>query len=111
MRQLEHEEIKLQLGGMLFTWDDEKERINIRKHGIDFKEAASAFLDINAVFEENYVDDYTGEERFNVIGRFTGPLMYVVFVERVTIGGNDIIRIISARDANKEERKRYVSGY
>ena len=110
MKRVEHEEIKLRLGDMFFTWDDEKERINIRKHGIDFKEAASAFLDINAVFEENYVDDYTGEERFNVIGRFTGPLMYVVFVECITIGGNDIIRIISARRAEKKERIRYVNG-
>ncbi|MBQ7594834.1 MAG: BrnT family toxin [Synergistaceae bacterium] len=111
MKKIENAEIKLELGGMLFTWDDEKEKINIRKHGIDFTTAASVFNDFDAVFEDNSVDDYTGEERFDVIGLFAGYLMYVVYVERLTIDNNDIIRIISARDANKEERKRYVNGH
>ena len=35
-KHIEKAEIKLRLGDMLFTWDDEKEKINIRKHGIDF---------------------------------------------------------------------------
>ena len=38
-------EIKFKLGSMLFTWDDEKEKINIRKHGIDFASAAGVFDD------------------------------------------------------------------
>ncbi|MBR1438340.1 MAG: BrnT family toxin [Synergistaceae bacterium] len=111
MKQIEHDEIKLRLGDMLFTWDDEKEKINIRKHGLDFTVASSVFLDLDAVFEDNSVDEYTGEERFDVIGMFAGPLMFVVYVERVTIDDDDIIRIISARDANREERKRYVNGH
>ena len=113
MKHVESEEIKLRLGDMLFTWDDEKERINIRKHRLDFTVAASVFLDCDAFFEDNSIDEYTGEERFDVIGMFAGPLMYVVYVERVIADdeGTDIIRIISARDANKEERKRYVNGY
>ena len=36
--------------------------------------------------------------------------MFVVFAERTTIDGSDIIRIISARRATKEEKKRYVNG-
>ena len=36
--------------------------------------------------------------------------MFVVYVERIQIDGNDIIRIISARRAEKEERRRYVNG-
>ncbi len=32
MKRIEHEEIKLELDGMLFTWNDEKEKLNIRKH-------------------------------------------------------------------------------
>ena len=35
-KHIEKAEIKLRLGDMLFTWDDEKEKINIRKYGIDF---------------------------------------------------------------------------
>ncbi|MBR0256313.1 MAG: BrnT family toxin, partial [Synergistaceae bacterium] len=45
MKQTEHDEIKLRIGDMLFTWDDEKEQINIRKHDIDFRTAASVFID------------------------------------------------------------------
>ena len=111
MKQVEHEEIKLRLGDMLFTWDDEKEKINIRKHGIDFKTAASVFVDSYLYIESNSVDDYTGEERFDAIGMIAGNrTIFVVYVDRVAIGGEDIIRIISARRAEKEERKRYVDG-
>ena len=107
---IEDNEIKLELDGMLFTWDDEKEKINIRKHGINFSLAALVFADIDAVFEPNTIDEFTGEERFDVIGVFSGIMLFVVYVERLTVNGNDIIRIISARKAEKEERERYVNG-
>ncbi|MBQ4469210.1 MAG: BrnT family toxin [Synergistaceae bacterium] len=108
--KIEQDEIKLELGGMLFTWDDEKEKINIRKHGIDFTTAAAAFFDEDAVYESNSVDEITGEERFDIIGWLVSKLMFVVYVERITINGNDIIRVISAREATKEEKIRYVNG-
>ena len=107
---MEHNEIKLRLGNVFFTWDDEKEKINIRKHGIHFASAAAVFFDDGAVYEFNSVDEITGEERWDVIGWIIGKLMFVVYVERVTIDGNDIIRIISAREAVKEEKIRYVNG-
>ena len=111
MRQVEYEEIKLQLGGMLFTWDDEKERINIRKHGVDFSVAANIFIDKDAVIEFNSVDDYTGEERWDIVGMFNKIMLFVVYVERIKVGDDDIIRIISARKAVKKEVRRYVNGY
>ena len=111
MRQIEHDEIKLRLDGMLFTWDDNKERINIRKHGIDFRAAARVFVDIDAILEFNSVDDYTGEERWDAIGLFDAGIVFVVYVERTTVDDNDIIRIISARYADRKEKKRYVFSY
>lgn len=111
MKHIEDAEIKLELGDMLFTWDDEKEKANIRKHGVDFKEAAAVFIDKDAVFEFNSVDEYTGEERWDAIGWMKGPMYFVVYVERLTKGNNDIIRIISARLANRKEKKRYFDGY
>lgn len=112
MKQTEHEEIKLELEGMLFTWDDEKEKINFQKHGIHFEIAASVFLDTALFTEHNSVDEYTGEERFDAIGAIGGnTTIFVVYVERVTIEDNDIIRIISARKAERNERRRYVNGY
>ncbi len=110
MKQIEHEEIKLKLDGMLFTWDDEKEKINFRKHGIHFSAAAGIFTDIDAVIEENSIDEFTGEERMNIIGMLSRITMFVVYAERVTIDDNDIIRIISARRAERNEIRRYVYG-
>ena len=111
MKHTEYEEVKLRLGDMSFTWDDEKERINISKHGVDFKAAARVFLDEDVLLEYNSVDDGTGEERWDAIGYFEAGIMFVVYVERVTIDDNDIIRIISARYAERKEKKRYVKGY
>ena len=108
MKLIEHAEIKLELDGMLFTWDDEKERINIRKHGIDFKAAAAVFFDDYATYEYNSVDNVTGEERLSVTGWLAGKVMFVVYVERVTVGDEDIIRIISAREATRKEKMRYA---
>ena len=110
MKQIEQDEIKLELGGMLFTWNDEKEKINFRKHGIHFSSAAAIFTDIDAVIEKNSVDEFTGEERMNIIGSFSDIVMFVVYVERINIAGNDIIRIISARKAERNEKRRYVYG-
>ena len=110
MKQIEHDVIKLQLGDMLFTWDDEKEKINIRKHGLDFTSAAAVFFDDHFTYDCNSVDEVTGEERFNITGWLAGKIMFVVFVERITVDGNDIIRIISAREATRKEKIRYANG-
>ena len=112
MKQIEQDEIKLELGGMLFTWNDEKEQLNIRKHNMDFKTAASVFIDSALFVEYNSTDNYTGEERFDAIGAIGGnTTIFVVYVERITVNNNDIIRIISARKTTKEERRKYVNGY
>ena len=110
MKQIEHEEIKLELEGMLFTWNDEKEKINIRKHGVRFKDAAAVFIDDGAVIRDNSVDDNTGEERFDIIGMAYNNLMFVVYVERITIDSKDVIRIISARLAERKEERIYAYG-
>ena len=62
------------------------------------------------MLEYNSVDKYTGEERWNAIGAFEAGILFVVYVERITIDDNDIIRIISARRAERDEKRRYVYG-
>ena len=109
MKQIEHTEIKLELGGMLFTWDDEKEKINIRKHGLDFTSAAAVFLDDYVTYDFNSIDENTGEERLSITGWLAGKVMFIVYVERVTLAGNDIIRMISAREATRKEKIRYAN--
>ncbi len=107
---IEHAEIKLELNGMLFTWDDEKEKINIRKHGLHFSAAAAVFLDCDAVVRFNSHDNITGEERFDVIGYAANDIIFVVYVTRVNIDTREITRIISARKATRMEEIIYDNG-
>ena len=87
---------------MRFTWDRTKERINRRKHGIDFDEATTVFGDALAVTVAD-PDHSAGEERLVTIGQSSaGHLLVVCHVEQ-----GDTIRIISARRAATHERQDY----
>ena len=92
---------------MVFEWDDEKERKNIAKHGIDFSTAALVFSDENRI---ELFDDWHSwdEDRFRTIGEVAGTLMVITvsYTER----GDDLIRIISARTATRIEKEEYY-GY
>ena len=85
-----------------FSWDPIKNRINITKHGISFFTAAKIF-DGPILKEEDTRQDY-GEPRIIALGRSEGRILYVVYTRR-----NSVIRIISARKANKDERAEYTS--
>jgi uncharacterized protein len=83
-----------------FTWDAKKANANLRKHGISFEEAATAFDDEVGAY---YPDTLHGE-RFVLVGYSRQHrLLYVVHAE-VTA---EWIRIISARRATKHEKKHY----
>ena len=89
---------------MTFEWDDNKEQINIKKHGMDFETASRVFDDENRI--EIYDDlhsDY--EDRYITIGMIDEItcIAMVVYTER----GTDVIRIISARRATPKERRKY----
>ena len=83
-----------------FSWDEEKNRINRRKHGISFETAIHIFADRERI--EIYDEAHSIEEdRYQTIGMVQNVL-FVVYTERA-----DEIRIISARKANKTERRLY----
>ena len=87
-----------------FDWDINKNNMNINKHGISFKEAASVFSDENAI----YFDDEThsiDEERFIIIGK--SKKLNLLMVCHCYRNKNSLIRLISARKANKIESKQY----
>lgn len=85
---------------MDFEWDEAKRQSNIRKHGVDFFDAAVIFA--NDTFEvEDDRDDY-GEERWIAIGHVDGVVYRVVYTMR-----RDVIRIISAQKADRRDRERY----
>ncbi len=86
-----------------FEWDERKNRINRRKHGIRFEEAARVFLDENKI--ERYDTHHSNpfEDRYVIIGMMeNGKIIMMVCVFKT-----DSIRIISARKANRREIREY----
>lgn len=98
-------EIEFELRGIVFRWDANKERENIRKHeGITFRHAAQVFFDPFVVGEDASRKD---EARNAAIGTdFEFHVLYVVHV----IFEDEHVRIVSARKADPKERKRYEDG-
>ena len=84
----------------LVEWDDYKNQINIRKHGISFETAALVFADEERIeyFDKLHSLD---EDRYVVLGCVQG-ILYVVYTMR-----DEAARIISARMATPTERKIY----
>lgn len=90
-----------------FTWDEDKNLKNRKKHGVWFEEAQSVFDDIyGRLFLDSSHSDQ--EERFVLIGySSSSKLLVVVHCHREA---DSIIRIISARKASKKERIFYEKG-
>ena len=87
-----------------FEWDPEKAAANLRKHGVDFSEAATVFFDPLSLTVPDPLHS-TNEDRFVITGLSEGRRHLVV----VHADRGDRIRIISARLATAGERKRYES--
>ncbi len=86
-----------------FEWDESKNTSNQQKHGVSFEEARTVFSDDFARLIPDPDHSY-GEERFIILGLSTRfRLLVVCHCER----GLDLTRIISARRANRHERKQY----
>jgi len=89
-----------------FEWDERKNRENKRKHRVSFEEAQTVFLDEKAI---RYFDpDHSADEnRFLMLGMsFTLRVLVVCHCCRAD---DSVIRIISARKANKQEQADYWS--
>ena len=88
---------------MTYEWDWVKAEANVCKHGVSFADAVFALEDDMALTME---DDSTDERRWLTLGRdHFGRVLVVVYAWR-----GDEIRVISARKASPEERRRYMSG-
>ncbi|MCY3819368.1 MAG: BrnT family toxin [Gammaproteobacteria bacterium] len=85
-----------------FEWDRNKASENVRKHGVTFEEARSAFLDENArvIPDPEHSDD---EDRFVLLGLSVRLRLLVV----VHVWRDNVIRIISVRRADRLERQQY----
>jgi uncharacterized DUF497 family protein len=92
------------MSDLKFEWDERKNRENQRKHGVSFEEARSVFFDQQAI--EFYDDEHAEmEDRFLLLG-VSGRLRILLVCHCLRNGG-DVIRIISARRATKNEERDY----
>lgn len=87
-----------------FEWDDNKSRQNKKKHGVSFEEAQSVFYDECAIqyFDPDHSED---EDRFVMLGMSIKTRVLVVC--HCYRKNNALIRIISARKAEKDEESEY----
>jgi hypothetical protein len=90
-----------------FEWDAVKARTNLRKHGVSFRAATSVFRDPLALttFDDEHSED---EERWVTLGRTEGGRYLVVVHTFAEMSTTEIhIRIISAREADRQEIRDY----
>ncbi len=89
-----------------FTWDATKAATNQRKHHVSFETAARVFPDPFALSEQDRIAD--GEHRWQIIGAVEGVIVLVVaYTVRDARDGTEVIHIISARRAERAERRGY----
>ena len=88
-----------------FEWDNRKADSNLRAHGVSFREATTVFADPLSITISD-PDHSMAEMRFVDIGlSHRGRLLVVSYTER-----GDRIRLISARNANRDEQRQYEEG-
>lgn len=95
---------------MRFVWDPAKAESNHRKHGIRFEDAVRVFFDPMHLTVQDRVEG--GEYRWQTTGQVEGATVLLVAHTDTEEGPESVetIRIISARRATPQERKRYANG-
>jgi uncharacterized protein len=94
-----------------YEWDDRKNELNQRRHGVSFELAALAFEDPRCLISFDREDE-DGELRWHAIGAVSieagvDAVVLVAHVYREARDGEEVIRIISARAAETDEIRRY----
>jgi uncharacterized protein len=88
---------------MNFEWDEDKNQLNIEKHGLDLADGEELFDGrLPLLVRPDTAEDY-GEDRWLGIGTLNRRVVVAVFTER----GPDLIRLISLRKANQQEKRQY----
>jgi len=92
---------------MEFDWDESKNVINQKKHGITFDDARNVFADPQAITR---IDRHASEARWQIMGHWGALLLILVVYTMRRTGSSEVIRIISARKATLGERRQYEKG-
>jgi uncharacterized protein len=97
-----------QVPTLRFEWDETKNGINLRKHGIDFATVAAIFDDPQQLLIPDHVVD--GEQRWQTIGALDGVLLLLVVHTLEEEDDEEVLRLISARKVERHERRLYEDG-
>jgi uncharacterized DUF497 family protein len=92
----------------MFSWDVRKAQVNYDKHGVTFEDAATVFAVPAGL---NWADPGHSREEWRCtrLGRsVVGRILLIVYTVRRVLHGNETIRILSARQASRKERKAYA---
>jgi uncharacterized protein len=89
---------------LVFEWDERRNRANRRKHGVSFEEARSTFFDENArvLPDPEHSEE---EDRFVLLG--LSAALRILIVSHCYKEEESVIRIISARKADRDEQRQY----
>lgn len=95
-----------------FEWDESKNLANQRKHGVSFEEAAQVFRDPLHISLQDRIEG--GEQRWQTCG-LAGNLVLLLVAHTLSDQDEEgrpieVVRIISARRADRQERRRYEEG-
>ena len=83
------------------TWHETNRKTNLKKHGVDFADAAMVFAGPTATLDDGF---YGAEQRFNTTGLMGVKVVVITHSET-----ESEIRIISMREAEKHEVKEFFS--
>ena len=92
----------------MFAWDARKALGNLRKHGVSFEEAASVFSDPDGLDWDDFEHSLSERQSTRVGFSLSGRILFVVYTIRRLKSEKETIRIISARQATRKERKAYA---
>lgn len=91
----------------MFSWDARKALSNLKKHGVSFEEAATVFSDPEALDWDDPEHSELEWRSKRVGASITGKILIVAYTLRRLKNGKETIRIISARQATRKERRAY----
>ena len=94
----------LSLENKTFSWASNKNRENIKKHGLSFQEAVPVFLDPFLIIRHDEAHSTMEETRWKGIGVINNELLLVIIF---TEEKENVVRLISAREASKKEKEDY----
>lgn len=96
------------MGELRFEWDPRKAAANLRRHGVSFTEAETAFTDEQGLLIDD-PEHSAAEDRFILLGM--SAAMRLLVVVHCYRADDRVIRLISARKAERQERRQYEEGW